>query len=412
MLAAILTACTTSISPATELQPSATTNPPAVTTTQPLATADFNAEIDLGTVPGRLLVADDPVYVVDAAGQGRIVIPEATRSSQPTWSPDGNTVAFATVSEGTPAVGLARLGDETSSMPAAFAPFYFHWSPNGQQLGYLGNGRSGFVELAVADIASGTSVSLDAGTPYYFDWAPTSDRIFSHVGTSETRIVSLDGTVVDVDTNAGLYQAPQWTEGGVLQQVTVPATIAARGARLRIQSTEQVLVLGPPEGEQGRLTEIDGLGAFESNGIEVAFTQTDSPTSIVRGTLTVLAEGGGVEVTGQPVIAFEWSPDGSRLLFLEVTGNGSIPETRWGVWERGERVMFEAFTPSLTSIGVYFPFWDQYARSQTLWSPDGNAFVYSALNTETGIALVHVQPVETNVSPSLIGEGEWASWSS
>lgn len=89
-----------------------------------------------------------------------------------------------------------------------------------------------------------------------------------------------------------------------------------------------------------------------------------------------------------------------------------MPEARWRVWERGEHITFEEFTPSLTSLGSYFPFWDQYARSLTLWAPDGGAFVYSALDTETGIASVYVQPVEGGAEPLLIGEGEWASWSS
>lgn len=414
MAVVFIVGCTTPATTTTTAPPPTTSEPPPATVapTTTVAPVDFTTPVDLSVVAGRIVALDSAAYVVDATGGDRTDIPEAVAGSQPTWSPDGTTVAFAAFDEATgPAIGIAEPGADATFIEAPFAPFYFHWSPDGSQLAFLGNGPSGLVELGFADLVAGTAARIDRGTPYYFDWSPDSSRIFSHAGVADTRLVGVDGEIVDVADDAGLYQAPQWTSGGVLQQVTVPATLSARGLRLR-QDTDQALVLGPPGGESERLLTLEGLGAFESNGRDIAFTDSANPTTIVRGPLNVLAGGETVLISEVGVIAFEWSPDGSRLLFLEVLSSGSIPQAQWVVWERGDRIEFEAFTPSLTSVSAYFPFWDQYARSLTLWSPDGRAFVYSALDTETGRSDIFVQRVQADAPASRIGPGTWASWSS
>jgi len=413
VFALAVAACTTA-TPSTTEPPDTTaaaTTTEAATTTSQLDAADFDTQIDLADVPGRIVVSGDAAYVVDAAGDGRIEIPDAAGPSQPTWSPDGSTIAFSAFADGSPVVGLARPGAESSFVAAPYLPFYFHWSPDGSQLAFLGNGPSGFVELGLLDAAASSAKSVDIGTPYYFDWSPDSDRLFSHAGAGNTRLVLVAGEVQDVDDNAGLYQAPQWVDGGVVQLITVPTSISARGLRLARQGSDQAIVVGPPAGEFERLVSIETLGAFDYNGQDLAFTDTASPTPIIRGPLKVVSDGEIIAVTNEPVIAFEWSPDGRRLLFLEVAGSGATPEARWVVWERGQHVAFDTMTPSLASLGSYFPFWDQYARSLTLWSPDGQAFVYSALDTSTGTSSVFVQPVQAGATPQVLGTGDWASWS-
>jgi TolB protein len=358
------------------------------------------------------VVSGDVTYVVDALGDGRVEIPDAAGTSQPTWSPDGSTIAFSAFDDGSPVVGVSHPGAESTFVAAPFLPFYFHWSPDGSHLAFLGNGPSGFVELGLLDAAALSAKSVDLGTPYYFDWSPDSDRLFSHAGAGGTRLVLITGDVLDVDDNAGLYQAPQWTEGGVVQLITMPATISARGLRFARQDSDQAIVVGPPEGEFERLVPIETVSAFDYNGRDLAFTDSASPTPIIRGPLMVASDGEIMVVTSEPVIAFEWSPDGRRLLFLEVAGTGATPEARWVVWERGEQIAFDTITPSVASLGTYFPFWDQYARSLTLWSPDGRAFVYAELDLATGTSSVFVQPVQSGAAPQVLGDGDWASWSS
>ncbi len=407
-------ACTGSSPTATSVPATPTTAPAstvATTTTTQLESVDFEAPVELDGIPGRIAVSGDATFVVDATGQGRVDITDASANSQPTWSPDGTTIAFAALIDGAPVVGLTQPGGDTSFASAPFLPFYFHWSPDSSTLAFLGNGPSGFVELGLLAPTESSGRGVDAATPYYFDWSPDSDRLFSHAGPGQTRLVYADGEVEDVGNNAGLYQAPQWTDAGVLQLIAVPAAISARGLRLRRQANDQSIVLGPPTGEFERLVAIEALGAFDSNGHDVAFTDTANASPIIRGPLKVVSNGEIIAVTDESVIAFEWSPDGRRLLFLEVTGDGTTPQARWVVWERGERVAFDPFTPSLASVSTYFPFWDQYARSLTLWSPDGQAFVYAAVDTETGVSSVFVQPVRTGAAPAELGPGEWASWS-
>lgn len=380
---------------------------PATTATSPAP--DFTATVDLTSLGGRLAVAGETVTVMDPDGDGPIEVFPQGAGSQPTWSPDGGRLAFSAVRDGAPVVGVVEPGSEPAFIVAPFPAFYFHWSPDGRQIAFLGNGAQGLVSLAVAAIDDDAATMVDEGTPYYFDWAPDSSTMFAHVGGTETRLVPPTGPPEAVEANSGLYQAPQWTERGVLQLITQPGTISARGARLRAQ-TVQTLVWGELDEPHDDVVEIEGLGAFEAAGRRIAFSDsTDPPT---RGGLSVIDGDVLEEVTTGPVLVFEWSPDGRRLLYLEAVSSGAIPTTRWSVWQDGEIVTFGGFTPSLVSLAAYFPFWDQYSRSLTLWSPDGEAFVYSALDTETGESNIVVQPVEDGAPPVNLGPGGWASWSS
>ena len=89
--------------------------------------------------------------------------------------------------------------------------------------------------------------------------------------------------------------------------------------------------------------------------------------------------------------AFFWSPDGTKLLSL-------LPEVapgriwfRWGVWEDGSSFSTGRFVPSLEFSRDYLQFFEQYAQSMRLWSPDGSAFVYAG-EEESGGSGIWIQP--------------------
>ncbi|HKX76316.1 MAG TPA: hypothetical protein VJR05_13100, partial [Acidimicrobiia bacterium] len=59
---------------------------------------------------------------------------------------------------------------------------------------------------------------------------------------------------------------------------------------------------------------------------------------------------------------------------------------------------------SVTFVTEYLPFWDQYLRTLSLWSPAGDAFVVA--NGEGNIV---VQELNQS-TPRVIGPGTFASW--
>ena len=55
------------------------------------------------------------------------------------------------------------------------------------------------------------------------------------------------------------------------------------------------------------------------------------------------------------------------------------------------------------------PFFDQYAQSMTLWSPDGSAFAFpGVVDGEDGIWVQEL----AGADPRRIAGGSWVAWSS
>jgi hypothetical protein len=137
-------------------------------------------------------------------------------------------------------------------------------------------------------------------------------------------------------------------------------------------------------------------------GDRVAYTDSGSGPNL--GELRVVTTTGGDStlVDPGPVAASEWDPSGTHLLFftLDLDAGQLIPN----VWDGTEVKAFSGFNPTPAFVRQYLPFWDQYSRSLTLWSPAGDAFVLA--DAEQGIL---VQQLDTD-SPAPVADGIFASW--
>jgi TolB protein len=89
------------------------------------------------------------------------------------------------------------------------------------------------------------------------------------------------------------------------------------------------------------------------------------------------ATGAQSNLTEDWVLAFFWSPDGSRIAYVTPSdgGEGSI---RWAVVSVADRDTFYLadFRPTQQQI-IQYMFFDQYTQSHSPWSPDGTALVFS-----------------------------------
>lgn len=77
------------------------------------------------------------------------------------------------------------------------------------------------------------------------------------------------------------------------------------------------------------------------------------------------------------VLAFFWSPDGKKLLFLTSLRESRVGAAQWATFHRESNkvVRYEKFVIS----GIYMHclnFFDQFGASMTPWSPDSDAFCY------------------------------------
>jgi TolB protein len=360
------------------------------------------------------VITDDRgrVVVMDPDGSNADVLTEADGLSyfQPTWSPDGDLIAAG--HGGGSENGLVVIDTTNGGFdvaPSVGVPFYFFWSPDSAKLAFLNNGSDGRLELNLRDVAGATTDRFGTGAPFYFSWSPDGESIATHIGTDIMDIRSLGG---DTESLAapGVFQAPQWTDRGLFH-------IGLTG------DTQRLLLTA---GETGSLGEVRGRTIFsatrdgsriavssfsDQDGVSIAarpgrLTQTEQVLPANRLIVLDVESGEWKTVTTEPVAAFFWSPNGSRLLVL---GRGDLElSVEWSVWD-GQLTGYGSFVPSPSFIQNLVPFFDQYAQSFTLWSPDGGSFAYPAATD--GDPGIWIQKVEGG-DPTRVGNGSWVSWSS
>ena len=144
------------------------------------------------------------------------------------------------------------------------------------------------------------------------------------------------------------------------------------------------------------------------------------PISVYRD-LALFSEGEAAKtiLIQDNVIAYFWSPDGSRLAY--VAPSRTAGALRWTV-VNGERWPLVDFIPSRDQLAM-FQFFDQYAYSHSPWSPDSRSLVFAGklMNRATtasatsGVARQrsHIIVVGTDADPSAqtIADGILGFWS-
>ena len=185
-------------------------------------------------------------------------------------------------------------------------------------------------------------------------------------------------------------------------------------------------------GEVGSLRQIrPGVNApvylWSPNGEQMAVASANrvllyqSLTILVQQDLTVIRPNNAEDEISVPgnVLAYFWSPDGTKLAIAELS---QTPQhLRWRILdaETGETWPIVEFVPSIDQLTM-FQFFDQYAHSHSLWSPDSKSLVFAGTLGSDSITASMNQPSErvftVNVSrdappPTVIADGTLAIWS-
>lgn len=365
------------------------------------------------SVPPRLVVLTDEsaLLTMDADGSDVETIVDGSDRLvlQPTWSPGGERLAWAEVTPATapdPITVTSALADgsDRTRAPVANPPFYLSWDPTGDRLVLLRNGPT-VIEAGLIDVAAGggNEITIASGQPFYFAWDPTGSAILANVGVGDrletieipgdSAAASAAGGATSLGVEPGHFQAPSWVGDSIFWS--------------RRQGDSQQLVASAPGGANPRvLVPYQGFVQFVStaDGTRLAFRVLDQaepavtvrytaqPADAAAGALSVLdVASSAVSVIdeGNP-LAFFWSPDSTKLLFLSLHGNAFA----WNVWDGEGVTTFDPFTPSLTLGRDYLPFFDQFAQSIELWSPDSSSFVYSGQRSSDEDPGIWVQPLD------------------
>jgi Tol biopolymer transport system component len=362
-------------------------------------------------VPGRIAVLDavGNLTLFDADGSNKVIldssVPGETLVRQPSWSPDGARIAWVRLAgDGTSADVATAAADGTrpTETPVAAAPFYLSWDPTSSRIVYLGGSASADIELGLVDVAAGNeAIPLDAGSPFYFSWNPSGRQLLVHVGTDRLDRLAIDGTLTTVGDRPGIFNVPVWTSNG---RTFVYAAQTGSGQRLVAYDIDA--------DRSETLVRFDGAINFvvSPDGRRVAFQVVRDQNVVVPLSVLDRRTGAVERVETGPAVAFFWSPTGTKLLSLVPELGGDRTSFRWGVWERGSSFATGRFVPSLEFSREYLQFFEQYAQSMSLWSPDGSAFVYAG-SSESGEMGVWIQPASPDAAPVLVADGVFASWS-
>jgi TolB protein len=393
---------------------------------------------------------DGNIYTVGPSGASSVALtddaqpnPDAGGAlryySDPSWSPEGNNLAFMEVEAGsetgTRFSVRVRTRDDASSRVLFSspnrAPIYLYWSPDGTRLSFItSDSRGGPLSLHLVPIDGRPGRVIDSGQPYYWSWSPTSREIVVHVGGSAADapdVARLSQISLEPEVNESLwdlaplaFQAPAYSPDGSSVLLAARSDVGKSGL-LRVTADGRVdSVLSDDESPTAF--------AWSPNGQTIAIMTFDPAQPSGLGDLSFLRLGPSGQVQRVPtdaerVVAFFWSPDGERLAYFApvlpgTNGSGT------NIALQGQSVSLKlaiadpadgssrditTFQPTSDFLRI-LPFFDQYLRSTTIWSPDSRTLAIPGYD-EGGRARIYLVSADGTTEARSIAEGTLAFWS-
>ena len=299
------------------------------------------------------------------------------------------------------------------------------WSPDSRQLAFIAVARNGLT-LFVDEVGSAEEAALilDQG-PLWMSWSSNSEYLLVHRAADHFIVDTTRGNSVERLANRALqYRVPAW----VPERQTV-TMVSSNGSDFSLANTD---VIDGKLGATRPIAEVTRDPAFlwSPDGGYLALSETVRVLNYLGlrlfayRDLTLIPSDdqlGRIEIHDN-VIAYFWSPDSTTLAYVTLADDGGV--LRWkllNLAERRETSLLD-FVPSSDQLTM-FQFFDQYAYSHSLWSPDSRSLVFAgqlatgavtaSATSHPGHAGSHVTVVDTQsaASAEIIASGVLGFWS-
>ncbi len=378
------------------------------------------------------------VTVSPDGSDSRVLSPPGRSYQFPAWSPVENTLAAIGIdNEGGGVFSVQDRADAKAERlygDPSGAPIYLYWAPDGKAVGFLANAEGG-LGLRIVGTDGAEARQLLTGNPVYWQWSGDGARLLVHSGVGSAGRVSFyraAGGAGEPLAEPGPFNAPGLSASG-----------SYRAYAEFTGSVNRVVLAGnrPRNAELRREVPYEGVAALSWSPVAEQLAIMNPPRASPRpyGPIRLLdaVTGDLTPLVDAAAIAFFWSPDGEHIAYLtpvrrregqqadvagramlassttstNTTTNSTQPQVllELNVAEvaTGRSRLLTAFAPTPLFVGQFLPFFDQYALSHSVWSPESDAVVLPMLS-ENGSQVV-VVPLEGE--PRTLAPGEMPFWS-
>jgi TolB protein len=417
-----------------------------------------------------LITLNGELETISPDGSDRRTLTNGHRFFQfPAWSPDGTRIAA--VGGTRERAGVFVFEDQERSYahqsdPLAVyeseedVPIYVYWSPDNRHVSFIAarsDEQSFGLRLAPANamLAPGQGDEMSrliaVGRPCFWDWSADGKRILLHTGLASEEDAQLK--YIDpfnpASGNAsiarpGLFQAPGIARSG------------RYWAFAQVNRAGELQLVVDGRSTSNRMTVAHhGIAAlsWSPTNDQLAYISPTEPVRTYYGPLRLLdPTTGKVDIlTDDVVLAFFWSPNGRTIAYFTVA---NVAEQLWAtvlpnvdtsardggflsqededadeveeervlrlnLWSvdlsDGEHRLISTFEPVDLFVNQLLPFFDQYALSHRIWSPDSTAIVLPMVDQDNDgedRARVYVVPMlPRSGRPQPIADGMMAFWS-
>ncbi len=318
----------------------------------------------------------------------------------PTWSPDARSMVFSGVVPGAadgPTVTLFESVSARGELRAVhqsepgFAGLlangvvhYPLWSPDSGKLAFVAVTELRGLSLYIGDANSDEPPQfvLDNG-PLWMSWSSDSSRLLVHRGADHFIVRANDGPAIErIALESSAYRVPAWRPP--LDQPTVLLRVGSRIPPVYGLFAGRPVPSGLEFGEAIARTDANATFTWSESGSHLALADRAQPlrygsaVMFVYRQLTVL-DAASFQQTARvfgAALAYFWSPDGSKIAYVELAdARGGL---RWKLLDvaSGASTDLVEFTASAEQLTM-FQFFDQYAYSHRLWSPDSRYLTFA-----------------------------------